>query len=105
MENSNKLALVAVLGSLLLSSPAIAANLVVAKWGVDSATCGNINSPCLTIQQAVNNSSVRGKIAVHPGLYTENIAISTEGLQLTSVAGRYATIIEADTTSTDVFKY
>ena len=102
MKTIKNIALVLFFSISMITSSAIAATLNVAKWGTDSATCGSSSIPCLTIQQAVNNSSIRGKIIVFPGVYQENVAISTEGIQLTSIAGRYGTIIEAASSSSHV---
>jgi hypothetical protein len=50
----------------------------VTKGGADSATCGSIASPCLTISQAMANTTTATAsspwtIALGPGTYTENI--------------------------------
>ena len=85
-------------------STALAGTYNVAKWGSDSLDCGSRSSPCLTIQQAIDNSDGNDKIVVFPGTYTENIIILNDGTKLESVGGRYATIIEtADGTgNTDI---
>ncbi len=80
------------------SHSTFAATHYVEKWGSNISPCSK-NSPCLTIQFAIDQAKKNDRVIVGPGVYEENIVIDTntngplEGLKLESTAGRYATII------------
>jgi hypothetical protein len=70
----------------------------VTKGGADSATCGSISAPCLTIAQAMSNITTASAsnlwtIALGPGTYTENIVqkdsvnIVGQSFENTSIVG------------------
>ena len=52
-----------------ITAIAKAKTLNVANNGVDSATCGDKNSPCRSLSKAITNASAGGKIIVGPGRY------------------------------------
>jgi len=74
-----------------------AATLSVATTGTDSNTCGASGTPCLTIQQAVNNAASGDTVSVAAGTYIGQVAIA-KNLTLTGAGqGLGGTIIKAPT--------
>lgn len=74
---------------------AFAADRYVASDGVNAGTCTDSESPCLTIQYAINQSNNTGDtINIEAGTYTENISTS----KLVSLVGENAetTIIDGN---------
>ncbi len=52
-----------------VAAPVRAATMVVASYGVDSASCGSAMDPCRSITQAITNAAPGASITVGPGLY------------------------------------
>ncbi len=77
----------AMLGAGAVVAPAASANesashLFVSTKGHDGATCGEAESPCRTIGQAVKNARAGGEVSVREGTYTESVTIAKR-LELT----------------------
>ena len=79
---------------LLLSMQSMAATFHVQKYGDDLNTCGQ-NDPCLTIQNAINQTAVGDRVLVGPGIYQENLLITQNDIRVVSLSGADATVIEA----------
>jgi len=86
---------------MLLPVFASAVTINVATYGEDNGggQCGATNKPCRSISFAIALAAKNDTVLVHSGTYTENIEIATEGLQLVSTKGRYATIIKGSSRS------
>jgi hypothetical protein len=56
-------------------APGSSGTLFVSTHGSDSATCGQLWAPCLTIQQAVTNATAGNRIVVLPGTYSEMVTV------------------------------
>lgn len=48
---------------------------IVAQDGNNSASCGTVNSPCLTVQYAIDKASWRGTIVIREGEYHESVKL------------------------------
>lgn len=104
----------ALLVSLLtaLSLPTQAKTIYVERWGQNNTSCGSKASPCSLISYAVSEIARKNdRIVVGPGLYMDNIVIDLDsdndplsGIKLESVAGRNATLIDADDSSEPVIE-
>ncbi len=100
MNNQRKFA-AAILTVLAALQGAHAATLRVEKWGEDTADCGSRNTPCETIQYALDQrAGARDRVLVGPGRYEEAVTIETNAggellaaLRLESTAGMHATLI------------
>lgn len=90
------------LGAMFMVTGVYAETKVVSKWGADTQSCGPGATPCLSISHAISLAAPNDLVLVHPGVYLENVEITTEGLQLTSLSGRSATVIVAPDPSADV---
>ena len=84
------------------SDRASAATKVVSKWGIDDVSFGPGSAPCLSIGYAISLAAPNDTILVHPSVYSENLIINIEDLQLLSLSGRSATVILAADSSSHV---
>ncbi len=94
-ENLFRTLRIAVTVSLLFCTfPISAKTFFVEKWGSTDADCGTKSLPCLHIQDAIGNAGVNDRIVVGPGIYNEQLTVSTTGQKIESVAGRNGTFID-----------
>ncbi len=89
MSSSRLIYLLSILAILIIPL-SYASDIYVSKQGSNSASCGAVGSPCLTIEHAVEKRAVSGDvIKVNDGTYTENQITFPLGVSLTAVNKNY----------------
>ena len=85
-----------------ISFTALAADLYVATDGTNSGDCTDSESPCLTVQYAINQSSDNDTVHVGAGTFTENISFNGKSITIDG-EGSSKTILDGDASSHVVY--